>query len=864
MKNVRKLFALALAVVVVAGFTPMMNTQAATGKVNTTKYTISKKAGTYKDKVTIKIKAKKGYKIYYTTGSKKLTTKKVIKSGKTKKLTFTKTTKLKIYAVKSSKKVTNRKLKTTKVKKATKTYKYTIKKSSSTTDSSSSTSDDTTTDDTTTDDTETDDITTDDTTGTTENYLTVGTITESVDLESVADTTDDNMTIATSDEIRTITITAAGTYELTGGSLSNPLTGIEITSDVEVTLVLNDLYIDNSSFEGNNPVIQTSANTTIVLRGDSIIKGYGTYTNTSEPASGVIYQSAKKYSLILGADIEDKDASLSVIDAIDVTTDFGDYDPTDGITTKGGLTINSGAISITSNGDCLKGTNSGITVAGGELTLTSNLGGALKSKSSNITITDGTITTNGTYDDGINAKSGTATISGGTVTISNCYGDGIQAENVDISGGTINIETLYQYAATNFYASNSISSTANALSESGDTKTETINYDTGSHKGIKAGTKAKTYSYTSVEDGSDYTAGTQYTKEASGSLTISGGTITIDTTQTGVKANSLSTSGYSATGTGVYIIGSPECAIQANNSGSISGGTLTLAAADEGITAANDLSISGDTMVKVTTAYEGIEAKAITIGNGSDSPQVRVYSNDDGINASSKTLVYTYEDETEETYVKKSTSQDGNSLTINSGYVNVTIGADQTHSVTVPNGSSTKTITYSSDGDGLDCNGSLYIYGGTTIVYGVGASTSNSPIDKDDDFVLESGATVLTLGSSSMQGDGTPTTVNQAYISSSSQTGGPGSSGHGGQSSSSVSISSGAAVAILSGSTTLIAVKAPMSASSVFYSSPSLTNGSSYTLSTGGTLSSQYTDYTYDYYNGYTGGTSSTSLTAKQ
>ena len=55
--------------------------------VSNKKYTISKGSGTYEGSITIKIKAKKNYKVYYATGNAKFTNKKLIKSGKTKKFT---------------------------------------------------------------------------------------------------------------------------------------------------------------------------------------------------------------------------------------------------------------------------------------------------------------------------------------------------------------------------------------------------------------------------------------------------------------------------------------------------------------------------------------------------------------------------------------------------------------------------------------------------------------------------------------------------------------------------------------------------------------------------------------------------------
>lgn len=96
----------------------------AANKIKTKKYTISKQAGTYSSQIKVKIKAKKGYKVYYSLNGK-FKAKKVIKSKKKKTITISSTKTLHVYAVKSSKKITNKKLKAKAVKKC-KNYTYTI------------------------------------------------------------------------------------------------------------------------------------------------------------------------------------------------------------------------------------------------------------------------------------------------------------------------------------------------------------------------------------------------------------------------------------------------------------------------------------------------------------------------------------------------------------------------------------------------------------------------------------------------------------------------------------------------------------------------------------------------------------------
>ncbi len=388
----------------------------------------------------------------------------------------------------------------------------------------------------------------------------------------------------------------------------------------------------------------------------------------------------------------------------------------------------------------------------------------------------GTLTIPECPNDAIKSK-GTVNVESGTITITKTHGDGIQAEDINISGGTVEITTYYANAATGYYTSGSNVSGYNTITESGDTKTERINVDTGSHKALKGGTKAKTEIYETVdttadnyeEDFADYTAGDEIVTEASGGITITGGTVKVDTTQSGIKANSLSTSGYTATSTGVYIVGSPDDGIQSNNTLDISGGTISVASADDGISAAGALTITGSsTDIDITTAYEGMEGAAITIGtkDSSSGPDIVINANDDGMNSSSKTLVYTYDSTASDDvyYTKKSTSAtSGSDIIIYSGSVQVGIDSENTHSVELPANDSTATIEYKSSGDGIDCNGSLAIYGGDVKVFGQ-SSGDNTPVDRNDSFTLAKEANVLLAGASGMSAEAVPNAGDGVYV----------------------------------------------------------------------------------------------------
>lgn len=980
MKKARRMMAclLGLGLIVSSVTGPQNSTSAAAAskKVKTKRYVISKKAGTYSSAINVTIKARKGYKVYYST-SGKFSVKKRIFSNKKKSIRINKTKTLSIYAVKSSAKVSGKKLKKlSKLKKSKyfKTYRYRIKKSDSaaasqtgstaggntaqpgtlptpnpsalpsgvteqpsgsslpdasgkpqeTPPSGSIPPDASGKPDGTPPSFGTATLTPEGKSDAQEKLNeTMGqlvsdsgmpdavmpSVTPSVIEGSTAITlTAESMTAKNADadavsyqqgdSFNTLTIQKAGTYVLSGGS-SAPVTNTEIIVDgnitEEVNLIWDNLVIDNSamgSAAGEDvPVFlikKSTSNVHVTLKGSSVFTGNGTYTEKT--AAGIICAEDAGTTLAFSAYAGDDTASLTVVDAMDADTDFGVNDPSDGIYSKGTLVMNGGTYSVTVNGDCLKGTGKngagGIWINDGKYTLHSAAGNGLKSKNGNIDITGGTIQSKYTAEDGINAKNYDVIITGGTITIDQCYGDGIQGENVNISGDdtVIDIKTYYENAGTNYYNSALGSGNYNTLSETESSKTEVVNVDTGSHKGIKGGTKACTYSYRTVAEGSTKTAGETYTTEASGGIIISGGTIRIDTTHAGIKYNggggmgigtrpggsTSSTGNLSAASDGRYIIGSPDDGIHSNNTCVIAGGTLQISSSDDGITAPAEIIIMNGTDITIDHCYEGIESGEIIIGSSDGqekSPAVKIYSDDDGVNASSKLNVnYVYADESEEKYTKTQTSSNDNTLTVLDGYLNVMIGDDTTHSFSLDNADgSTTTGSYSSDGDGIDCNGAFYAYGGTIIVFGAN-SEDNSPIDTDSGYYIGSGVTLLAVGKNGMAespaGKDQPVVVYGESGGMGSmgpgQGGSPGGNrrvGPGGSQGGNSSFSANTAFAIMKGQDTVLAIKPIKTYNYVLYSSPELESGSEYTMYSGGSVSGSLvqTDSTaYDYrYTGY-------------
>ncbi len=582
---------------------------------------------------------------------------------------------------------------------------------------------------------------------------------------------------ATTDKtgVTAVSITAVGEYTLTGEAVNAYVTIAEGLTD-GVTLNLNGLTLDDSGLcatAGKDlPVIAVKKSGSVVnfvLTGTSSLTGSSSFVK--EP-DAVIKAPASTISF-LGS------GTLNVEDGMPTNTDFKyngeSVDPADGISAKEG-TINfiSGTVNVTfANGSAVKAKTGTINVRGGILNTSNTYDDAVKAKDGTINVTSGEVNVSRSYGDGLKAKmedtadGGNVNISGGKVNVTDeIYGDGIQAENVNISRGQVNITTTYENASTQYYVSGSNVSGYNTIVENGSTKTERVNVDTGSHKGIKAGTKAATKSY------GDGTAST--TTTASGGIRISGGTINIDTTAAGLKANSVSTSGYAATSSGKYIIGSPDDAIHSNNDIYVTGGTINVASSDDGIGAAGSLYVINSATVNVTQAFEGIEAGNVIIGTSGqeNGPTITLNTVDDGINASSKTVSYVYDSANDEdcNYVKTSTSGNDNTCVIYGGTLTVKIDSENSHSVILGG----EKITYGADGDGIDCNGTLDIEGGNVYVFGQ-SSGDNAPLDHDTGFTLSGKATVLAVGSGSMASESLPGYGDGVYVSTGASGGmGPG------------------------------------------------------------------------------------------
>ena len=214
-------------------------------------------------------------------------------------------------------------------------------------------------------------------------------------------------------------------------------------------------------------------------------------------------------------------------------------------------------------------------------------------------------------------------------------------------------------------------------------------------------------------------------------------------------------------------------AINAEQLLNIESGTLNISAADDAVHCDLVLNIGADgtdgPTIDISECYEGLEA-AVLSGN------ISILSSEDCMNAASSDL-----------------SNYDLSMNISGGTINA----------------------YSSEGDGFDSNGDLNISGGIIAVWTANRA-DNQPLDADGTLNI-SGGTVLAAGASN--GMGLSINAEQAYVTFSAS----------GQ-----LISKGDVASIKSaGGSDLFSAAASCDASFVFFSSPELDSGSSYSLYAG-------------------------------
>lgn len=158
---------------------------------------------------------------------------------------------------------------------------------------------------------------------------------------------------------------------------------------------------------------------------------------------------------------------------------------------------------------------------------------------------------------------------------------------------------------------------------------------------------------------------------------------------------------------GTFIIDSYDDAIHSDNNVFITGGDFSIATSDDAIHAEIETVISGGS-IYISTCYEGLEGKRVTIEGG----DIYINSLDDGVNASESDKV------------------------VDLGDISITIAGGSL------------VIDSTNAGDGVDSNGSIYMYGGYVLISST-TTTTDTSLDYEDEAIIY-GGTFLATGSSGM------------------------------------------------------------------------------------------------------------------
>ena len=296
----------------------------------------------------------------------------------------------------------------------------------------------------------------------------------------------------------------------------------------------------------------------------------------------------------------------------------------------------------------------------------------------------------------------------------------------------------------------------------------------------------------SAPDATDETEGTVIDTESAGTITINGGTFDIDVDGDGIQAdtalninggafdiqtwkgysvwndtlaNEYSCKGLKASGDraeeaglepaltitgGTFTLNTGDDAVHSDAYATVTGGTFTIQTGDDGMHADTSLTIGTeggydrDPDITINSSYEGLEGGTVYQYSG----RCYVVASDDGVNAAGGSSSGT-----------DPGAGGGNTFNPGGGPG----GRPGSGGGFNPGGGSSATtgdyniyiyggnLYVNCDGDGLDSNGGLYLYGGTQAVFSMKSGGDNSAIDADGTVLIQ-GATIFTAGTTGMDG----------------------------------------------------------------------------------------------------------------
>lgn len=514
---------------------------------------------------------------------------------------------------------------------------------------------------------------------------------------------------------------SAASITLSGSTAQSNGSGVSI-NNATVTISKEGCYLISGELEDGQIIVDAGDSDKVQL----VLDNASIHCSTG---SAILVRNADNVKVTLAADSENE-----LSDGTEYQTD--NDNPDAALCSKDDLVIN-GSGSLTVQGNYKHGIagNDDLVITGGRLTVNS-LSHALRGKDS-VAILDGTFVLT-SQKDGIQASNtedstkGWVQIDGGNFTIQSS-GDGIQAEtNLSIYDGSFTI-------TSGGGAVNGADHTENrggGFGRPGGNRPDSANGQTSPEMSSQPAECGQTPS----EMPSQPAEGEQ---SSSGNESDYSEFIfdpdDFDDTSTDDSDTTVSTKGIKAGNAlliqqGTFVIDSADDAIHSNYSVTIDGGSFQLSSGDDGIHAEAYLNINGGTTT-IAESYEGLEAAQIHISGGT----TQVFSSDDGLNAaggSSFELV-------DGLLVLKDTSSSDTEQTFGGrgGMFEVEDNCD----ITISGGNLTVTT---SNGDGIDSNGSLNVSGGTVLVFG-SSSGGEGALDYTGSSSI-SGGTLVALGSSGM------------------------------------------------------------------------------------------------------------------
>jgi len=284
-------------------------------------------------------------------------------------------------------------------------------------------------------------------------------------------------------------------------------------------------------------------------------------------------------------------------------------------------------------------------------------------------------------------------------------------------------------------------------------------------------------------------------------------------TEDTVSTKGLKAGASLAIADGTFSLDTLDDALHSNDAITIQGGGFTLSSSDDGIHADSSLTIDDGTF-NIVQSYEGLESTTLTINGG----EYNITASDDGINTAGGNEASTAAGLTgQDTFANTATGS--GSLIINGG-----------------------AITVNAVGDGVDSNGSIEMNGGTLVVNGP-TTSGNGTLDYDTNFDMNGGI-LVGIGSAGMAMSPSSTST-QSFLFTTD-----------------LALAADEAIQITGpDGEVILTFKASEVSQSLVVSTPELVEGSTYTVTSGGTVSGESSTGLYEN-DAYSGGTSATDLTA--